>query len=424
MNEMLKIVLDMLTEVKNNANIKVNRGLAGFLADRIITSSTEKNLTLFMEKLLKSLDVSIDRIREATLVAFMKISDNEGNSILGWLRKYPKIASMIVMIKDEKEYLEALQEIIVEEMSVEQGQALFSKGYDIPITINCLSPLSHGGDTKAGNATVFRRTQVLSNTGQTLSLPFYAGNALRGQLRDLLADHFLSFFGFIPPRRSDKIQLWFFHALYAGGALEENAVQFKLLQGKMGANGIVKGAGVYEFRDNIPMLSLLGVALGNRILNGKINVGDLRPCCYEWRTGNEMVASLFEWTYLTKREDNENHAPGENASMIANTECLKAGTTLQGGIDVLCHVTDIERSCLGLGLSLLQEKGYIGANNRRGFGQVKIEIENLPDKEIYLNFLKEKKDTIREYIDTIGGIDAPCEPNINSTSKTKKTKTT
>jgi hypothetical protein len=153
------------------------------------------------------------------------------------------------------------------------------------------------------------------------------------------------------------------------------------------------------------MLSLLGVALGNRILSGRINVGDFKPCCLEWGSGDEPVAGLFDWTYLTRREDNDDHTTGENSSMIVNTECLKSGTVLLGGIDVFGAITDVERSCLGFGLKLLQAHGYIGSENRRGQGQVSVEIENSPDESVYLRYLENNKNEIMDYLGQIGAID-------------------
>jgi hypothetical protein len=421
MEKELKGTMDMIREVAYTSKMKVRRGYADFLADRIIIAGTEGSALKFMERLAGLMDVDIESMHKETITFFIQQASSKNiTKTLSFLKTYPKIVAMLATIKTDDEYIETLKTIKLEDIVGFGGKALLPAEYDIPITVTCLSPLSHGSDTKAGNTTLFRRTQILSDTGQILTLPFYAGNALRGQLRDLLADHFLSSLGFIPPRKSDMIRLWLFHALYAGGALDENAVQFKLLQKKIGGSGIIKGVGVYEFRDNIPSLSLLGVALGNRILSGKINVGDLRPCCYEWGQGEMPVTELFEWEFLTRREDNENHLSGENTSMIVNVECLKIGTILQGGIDVSSHITDIERSCLGLGLKLLQENGYIGAENRRGHGQVKIDIENLPDEKLYLDFIEEKKNTIKEYLSLIGGIDASSEPNIIGTPKTKK----
>lgn len=293
--------------------------------------------------------------------------------------------------------------------STDKGHATINQvSYDIDFEIECLAPLSHGADIKAGNATLFRRAQVLSNTGQVLSLPFYAGNAIRGKMRDLLAVHFLSSLGLEPSKSKPPCSLWFFHALYAGGALEENSEQAKTLGKRLGSGGAVNMSGIHEFRDTIPMLSLLGTALGNRILAGRINVADCRPICTEWGTGDQPVGTLFEWQYLTRREDHEAHEQGDNHSMIANTECLKSGTILKGGIDIAGHITDLEVSCLQKGISLLQEHGYLGAESRRGFGKVnlKAHYHDIDTHDGYYNkYLSDNKKAILEYLENISAIE-------------------
>lgn len=78
----------------------------------------------------------------------------------------------------------------------------------------------------------------------------------------------------------------------------------------------------------------------------------------------------MEWTFLTRREDCENH--DENSSMIALMECLKTGTVLRGGLYPRT-MTEIERGCLARGLALLAEAGHLGAANRMGLGRVRLE---------------------------------------------------
>jgi CRISPR/Cas system CSM-associated protein Csm3 (group 7 of RAMP superfamily) len=88
--------------------------------------------------------------------------------------------------------------------------------------------------------------------------------------------------------------------------------------------------------------------------------------------------------------------------MIANTECLKQGVTLTGGIDIDTHISELELSALGKGLQLMQQKGYIGANSNRGFGRVQIDIENLPDATLYENYLSENKEKIVQFLVKLG----------------------
>jgi hypothetical protein len=412
MNDTLKSTLDMMRSISKAADIKIHRGFTDFLADRIIQATTQPTLLGMVERLAALLNTEIDFIKGSTIAVFMRnVNALDALAVLNWLREYPRVAAMVIR-SDEVVFDEALKTIELTVNAQERGTALPAADSDISLKITCLSPLAHGADTKAGNATIFRRMQVLSTTGQVLSLPFYAGNALRGQLRDLLADHFLQALGLTPNKANPPCHLWFFHALYAGGALEENSEQAKALAKKIGTSGAIRAEGINELRNLIPPLSLLGTALGNRILSGRVNVCDCRPQCQEWGNGTLSVGDLFEWTYLTRREDYENHAQGENSSMIANTECLKAGTVLSGGIDVSDHATTIERACLGMGLKLLQQSRYLGAENRRGLGQVQIEIENAIDAAPYESYLAEKRLDILRDLEEIGGINASSELNL------------
>jgi len=405
MQDTLKSTFDMIRAVSKAADIKIHRGFTDFLADRIVQATTQPSILSMMERLAALLNTEMEYVGGKKIAAFMQcVNAFDALAVLDWLRDYPRVVAMVVMQKDQEIYEACIKDLEVPVSAMEKGTALQSAIPGIPIRMTCLSPLAHGADTKAGNATIFRRMQVLSTTGQVLSLPFYAGNALRGQMRDLLADHFLQALGLTPRKDDPPCNLWFFHALYAGGALEENSAQAKALSQKLGSSGAVRAEGVHELRDMIPPASVLGTALGNRVLSGRVNFCDFRPQCAEWGNGDVPVGNLFEWTYLTRREDYENHEQGHNSSMIANTECLKTGTALVGGIDISSHATEIERACIGKGLSLLQETGYIGAENRRGLGQVQMEIDGLPDASKYDEYLNKNRLRILNYLEEIGAI--------------------
>lgn len=398
MKEKFYVVMNVVRFIANNAKIKINRSRSDFLADRIVQSCTEPTLLASIEKLSKLMDADLGELYTSSGIEFLKISgESESMEILQWLSQYPRIAALIASLPKAEQAKDVCDSIIIEKAIEKNGKALPQGEFDIKIKMATLSPLSHGSDTKAGNATLFRRMQVLSDTNSILNLPFYSGNAIRGEMRDILADHFLQALKIKNNRSNPKIALWFFHSLYAGGSLEEDSKAAKALGAQLGANGTIKAEGVYKFRDTLPALSMLGCALGNRILPGRVQFSDYRPECLEWGNGNIPASQLMEWTYLTRREDFEGHEDGENKSMIANSECLRPGVVLHGGIDIDNHISDIEKSALGCGLNLLMNKN-IGAESRRGFGKIKMEIENIPDEKPYLEYLEKNEKEILKYL--------------------------
>ena len=406
MQNSLLSVMVIIRAIVQLARIKIHRGIADFLADRIIQAGTEPTLLAATEKLARLMDSDIGELHTNAGLDFLKVQNSvDAPAILEWLRSYPRIAAMIACLPKIEQVREACEQIIVEDPKQSGGVALPQGDFEIGIKLTTLSPLAHGSDMKAGNATLFRRMQVLSDKKTILNLPFYSGNAIRGEMRDLLADHFLKSLGIKPRRDNPPVALWFFHAIYAGGALEEDSKAAQAIAKAVGANGAVKAEGIYQFRDTLPALSLLGTALGNRILCGRAKFSDLRPECKEWGNGEIPAAQLFEWTYLTRREDFEGHEDGDNASMIANTECLRAGIVLHGGIDIDTHISDLERSALGRGLELLQQKKHIGAEGRRGFGKIQAEFTNAPNPKPYDDFLAEKKETILQYLTELGALE-------------------
>lgn len=392
--------LDMIRAIAQASNIKSKRAFADFFTDRIVQACTESTMLAGMERLAKTVDVQVSELYQPVVARFMA-NISYGADVLQWLRNYPTIAAMIVTLKKD-DYLEAIKELIIEPASGKEGIAPQIKAFDIPIKIECLSPFAHGGDNKAGNATLFRRQTILSDIGSILELPFYSGNAFRGTMRDILADHLLKSLGFTPRRDKPPVNLWFFHVVYAGGVLEESGGNLKSVMEKLGKNGAIKSGGIYEFRDTLPHLSLLGAAIGNRILSGRASFGDFRPRCVEYGTGDKLSHELFEWTFITRREDHEEHE--EHHGMIANTECLRTGVVMDGGIDISEHISELEKSALGMGLKLLSDMGKLGAENRRGLGSVNITVENMPDTSPYETYLAEKKKEIIKYLGEIDAI--------------------
>lgn len=404
MNQTLNRTVGMLTEIESASDISSSRSFLDLWADRIRQASTETDLAHFAERLMDLMNAAAGGINPDVAADFIAVSSGEdAKRVLNWIREQPKIAALIAHVarKDLAARDEALNGVELPD-GISTGQALPPAVPEIGITATCLTPLAHGSDSKAGNATLFRRMRVLSNTGSLLTLPYYAGNAVRGHVRDLLADDFLRALGLGCRRDKPDVSVWLFHVLYAGGALEEAGGPMKKISDRMGKSGKLDLNALRELRDRMPATSLLGTALGNRIVSGRVDFCDLRPRSIEWGSGERSCSDLMAWLYLTRREDLETHT--DHSGMIATVETLKAGTILDGGITVSLHATDLERGALARGMELLAIRGRLGAENRRDLGGVKLEFTGLPDSGPYVAWLAENGETIREYLKTIGGI--------------------
>jgi len=377
------------------------------LADRIrLAASTESTMSGFINRLTNSLNATLDDIHRGHLTEVLTLcGDPEAErSVLAWLRTNASLAAMLAFVKRE-DCQAALDAIRIDPAGGEGGQAPARKPYTVTIRATAETPISHGSDQKSGNSTLFRRIQVITQAGALLELPYIAGNAVRGQLRDIIADNFARGIGLTPRRDKPPFALWFFHAIYSGGALSEGGKESKAVDGLLGVGGALKTEGLRTLRDTLPMVSLLGCAMTNRIIPGRIEVGDLRPVCHEWSNGStQPVRDLMTWTYLTRREDHEEHEKGEHSGMIANTECLRPGTVLEGGINLSPHISEIEASCLGNALESWMQVGTIGAQNARGLGRIALTIEGAASGDAYREWLASNRQQILALLTQLGAI--------------------
>lgn len=402
--EILLKAMVAISAIQKNAKVNISRSKMDFLADKITQAGSQPSFMQFFETLLKLMDADVESFYPDNRTDLIQSATSQFSApVYEWIRTNPRIAAMIACSKYE-DLKEACTLVEIDDVTASEGVTIKQPDYDISVKMSLTSPLAHGSDNKAGNATLFRRMNVLASNGSLLNLPFYSGNAFRGQMRDILGDYLLRSLGISVNKTNPKVSLWFFHALYAGGSLEENSKSAKAIEEYLGKNGAIRSEGIYAFRDTLPSISLLGCALGNRILCGRVKFSDFRPACKQWNNGINDVSELFEWCYLTRREDHEGHEQGENSSMIANTECLKSGVTLIGGIDIDMHISDLEKSALGKGLELMIKKGYIGADGRRGFGKVLLEVGGMPDSKLFDEFLRDNKERIMSYLNDIGAL--------------------
>jgi hypothetical protein len=410
-------IISVISFITKTSTIKGSGNYWDFMADRLRIATTESSLLGCVNRLIEVLG-SPPLPNDLSQSLLRATSAPDAGICLQWLADQPKIAISIVASKEESELNLLITNLVASYEAKDRSKLSLAprQGFDIRLSATVTQALSHGAEIKAGNATLFRRCGVKGG----MQLPFYAGNAVGGQLRDLLADHFLQSLG-LPLDKADPIlAIWFFHILYSGGIMADGNIPKEFEKELVGSQaGAVKSSGVRTLRDMIPFFSVLG-GVGKYPLEGYVYINDLRPECVEWGTGETPANQLITWRYLTRRDDfegrdkkvnkkgepkSDDDSTNDNTSMIVNTECLAEGTMLEGGIDVSRHISELELSVIAKGLELLKFDGYLGGKKHRGYGRVILEIDselNL-DSTVYSNYLRDNKQEILDYIDRIGG---------------------
>ena len=262
------------------------------------------------------------------------------------------------------------------------------------------TPISHGSDEDFGMEQRLRTIEMVieDDKGETRNedIPVISGNGLRGYIRDLLAEHFLNT---IDISTGDRLS----YSLYSGGNLEKGT-------GKRRINRKM----IKSIRENIPMLSLLGTAIGSEIISGKLKMGMLVPISKETvnYTNLESDKSVFEMideTFYTRKDDLEGKkAKGKKQAqqMKFDVQILVPGTKLYHWM-IVEHPTEIELSCLGKAFELFDQRPFVGGMSSRGHGKVDYEYNReLPKGDKYVEHLNDNKESIKEYVD---GLDEKLE---------------
>lgn len=265
-------------------------------------------------------------------------------------------------------------------------------------TYEAQTPISHGSDEDFGMEQRLRTIEMTVRENGDLyheDIPVISGNSLRGQLRDLLAEDFLDRISTDeePVELGDSLS----NAFWAGGSLERTAGPGKLNRRML--NGI---------REHIPPLSLLGTALSDQMLEGRLNMGMLTPIATETKsyTGRESEYSVFEFvdeTFYTRMDDRVGgRQEGEDAQQMKYTvQILTPGTRFDHWM-ALEGASDIERACLGHAMDLFAASPHVGGQKAVGHGRVDFEYDDpLPDAQPYLDFVTDNREEIREFVEDL-----------------------
>jgi len=259
------------------------------------------------------------------------------------------------------------------------------------------TPITHGSDEDFGMEQRFRTIEMAVREDGELyheDIPVISGNSLRGQLRDLLADDFLGLISDDDPvELGDSLS----NAFWAGGSLERGNGPGKLNRRMI--NGI---------RDHIPMLSLLGTALADQMVSGKLNMGMLTPIASETEafTGRESEHSVFEFvdeTFYTRMDDRVGgKQDGESTQQMRYKMMILIPGTRFDHWMALEGASDVERACLGRAFELFASTPHVGGQKAVGHGKVSFDYaDDLPDSQPYLDFVEENRDDIRDFVEDL-----------------------
>ena len=400
----MKATLQFLGQVFRHAGINARSGKYALFEARIRQAAAAPGLMAFCEQIMTLMQTQA--MHEDLLPAVIREASERGNSILWWIRENHRLASMLAHLsyRDPEAFDASLDALEIEAPPSPDEIAYQAPAPDIRIALKLLSPLAHGSDEKCGNATLMRRRPIGPSA---VEIPYYAGNAFRGQMRDLLADHFLETLGLTPDHQRPPVALWFFHLLYAGGGLGAAAPTPARKAAGERANAVSLDDRAL-LRDMVPPLSLFGCAIGVSLLSGKFDALDFLPECAETGHDAPRANDLLMWEYGVRRDDLDAEHE-DNQSMIAAFELLKPGVTLHGGINYRPNIREVEVTCLWAGLALMQEHGRIGAQTRRGWGLVEMEVEGVPVADLsvtpYTEWLTERRDELVAYLVGLGAVD-------------------
>lgn len=230
-------------------------------------------------------------------------------------------------------------------------------------------------------------------------VPFISGNSIGGLLRRLLIYDFCKRIGikrdiFVEKNDDILIDRDIYHQLMTGGNITENT-EFEDI----------------DFRENFlrmcPPIALLGSAVGNMTIRGRIAIGDMQLECREMLTGDEPYYRFLSVDFGT-RQDTEKH---ETEIGINNRE-LKAKTTPQmiyyheviSKGSVFDHWYKLETdsevliSCFWRGVKLFKDTPFFGAKRKAGLGLMELDIAVPKDAEKpYLNYLENNKEKMLKY---------------------------
>lgn len=258
-------------------------------------------------------------------------------------------------------------------------------------------PISHIGETLSTIAQ-FKREKTLFR-GKIVEVPVISGNALRGIMRRRGSYRLMEVLEIRKEDLGEDVQ----HALFSGGMLKKGA-----------GGGTIDMNFIKELRTLLPLMSVFGTTIGQQMIGGKLDVGQLIPisCQTAQRTGiesNISIHSLLDEVAHTRRDDMEDRTKGndkdeQKQQMRYQTEVLAAGTQFSHYF-TLKDCNELERGAFMSTLYQFMQYPKIGGMGGRGFGMIKMDygIDESAVKK-YETWIVENVDQIKAYLAKLGQI--------------------
>ena len=269
-------------------------------------------------------------------------------------------------------------------------------------TLTALSPIHHGGSEDYGTTKLILTLPTiivnpLNGEEEIDNVPAIHGNAIRGYLRRLIMDDFLTLLDY--ELDSKKV----YHFLFTGGILEALDPKDK---------GAINLTRKKEIRELIPPISLVGSALGNQMIQGKLKVGMGDIVCAETKhyitdyadydfSAYNLKGSDFG-TRLDDLKEGKTDDDEQAHQMKYEFETLIRGTKFTHEF-ILEDCNSIEKACFRRMISLWEERPYLGGKSGTGYGKVKLDypgVEGLTDTA-YLDYIHEHKEEICNLLDEL-----------------------
>lgn len=268
--------------------------------------------------------------------------------------------------------------------------------------LTALSPIHHGGSEDYGTTKLILTLPTviinpLTGKEEIDNIPAVHGNAIRGYLRRLIMDDYLTLLDY--ELDSKKV----YHFLFTGGILEALDSKDK---------GAINLTLKKEIRELIPPISLVGSALGNQMIQGKLKVGMGDIVCTETKhyiedyenydfsaynlKGSDFGTRLDDLKEGKKDDDEQAH------QMKYEFETLIRGTKFTHEF-ILDDCNSVEKACFKRMFVLWNERPYLGGKSGTGYGKVKLDypgIDELTDIP-YLDYIHDRKEDMSKLLDEL-----------------------